>query len=86
MHFSDVISVTYCELSEIFTFVCVLPRRLATSAQFIVEPPEQVPEGLGTGDDVEGRGQCAALVKVTHPEFGACKLPLDVCMVLDDGK
>lgn len=66
--------------------MCVLPRWLASSAQFVVEPPKQVPEGLWTGDDVERRRESAALVKVTHPQFGAGKLPLDVGMVLEDDK
>lgn len=66
--------------------MCVLPGWLASSAQFVVKPPKQVPEGLGTGDDVERRRECAALVKVAHPQFGAGKLPLDVCVVLEDDK
>lgn len=66
--------------------MCVIPGRLASSAQFVVEPPEQVPEGLGTRDDVEWRRECATLVKITHPQFGAGKLPLDVGMVLEDAK
>lgn len=62
----------------------VVPRRLTSPAQLVVEPHEQVPEGLGAGDDVEGRRQRAALVKVTHPQLGAGKLPLDVSVVLQD--
>lgn len=64
----------------------VLPGWLASSAQFVVKPPKQVPEGLGTGDDVERRRECAALIKVAHPQFGASKLPLDVGVVLEDEK
>lgn len=62
----------------------VLPGRLASPAQLVVEPHEQVPDGLGAGDDVERRWQRPALVKVTHPQLGAGKLPLDVGMILED--
>lgn len=74
------------ELSEVFTFVRVLPGRLASPAQFVVEPHEQVPDGLGAGDDVERRRQRAALVEVAHPQLGAGELPLDVGVVLQDEK
>lgn len=79
-------AATYRELPEVFTFVCLLPGWLASPAQLVVEPHEEVPEGLGAWDDVEWRGQRAALVKVTHPQLGACKLPLDVSVVLQDEK
>lgn len=74
----------YREFSEILTLVCVVPGRLASTAQLVVEPHEQVPDRLGAGDDVEWRGQRAALIKVTHPQLGAGKLPLDVGMILQD--
>lgn len=77
---------SYHEFSEVLTLVRVVPRRLAPPAQLVVEPHEQVPEGLGAGDDVEGWRQRAALVKVTHPQLGAGKLPLDVGVVLQDIK
>lgn len=70
------------ELSQVFALVRVVPRRLAPPAQLVVEPHQQVPDGLGAGDDVEGGGQRPALVKVAHPQFGARKLPLDVGVVL----
>ncbi len=62
----------------------VLPGRLASPAQLVVEPHEQVPDGLGAWDDVERRRQRAALVKVTHPQLGASKLPFDVSVVLQE--
>lgn len=74
----------YRELSEVFTFMRVVPRRLASPAQLIVEPHEQVPDGFGARNDVERRWKCPALVKVTHPEFGTSKLPLNVSMILWD--
>lgn len=77
---------SYREFSEVLTLVHVVPRRLASPAQLVVEPHEQVPDGLGAGDDVERRRQSAALVKVTHPQLGAGKLPLDVGVVLRDTK
>lgn len=70
------------ELPQIFALVRVVPRRLAPPAQLVVEPHQQVPDGLGAGDDVEGRGQRPALVKVAHPQLGARELPLDVGVVL----
>lgn len=82
----DGVNPSYRELSEVFTFVRVLPGRLASPAQLVVEPHEQVPDGLGTRDDVERRRQRAALVKVTHPQLGAGELPLDVGVVLQDRK
>lgn len=75
---------SYCELPQVFTFVRVVPGRLACPAQLVVEPHEQVPDGLGAWDDVEWRRQRAALVKVAHPQLGAGKLPLDVSVVLQD--
>lgn len=80
------VNSSYRELSEVFTFVRVLPGRLASPAQLVVEPHEQVPDGLGTRDDVERRRQRSALVKVTHPQLGAGELPLDVGVVLQDRK
>lgn len=64
----------------------VVPGRLASPAELVVEPHEQVPDGLGAGDDVERRRQRPALVEVTHPQLGAGELPLDVGVILDDGK
>lgn len=64
----------------------VLPRRLASPAELVVEPHEQVPDGLGARDDVEWRRQRASLVKVTHPQFGAGKLPFNVSVVLQERK
>lgn len=70
------------EFSEIFAFVRVVPRRLAPPAQLVVEPHQQVPDGLGAGDDVERGRQRPALVEVAHPQLGASELPLDVGVVL----
>lgn len=77
---------SYHEFSEVLTLVCVVSRWLASPAQLIVEPHEQVPEGLGAGDDVEGWRQRAALVEVAHPQLSAGELPLDVSVVLRDIK
>lgn len=77
---------THRELSQVSTLVRVLPGQLASPAQLVVEPHEQVPDGLGARDDVERRRQRAALVKVTHPQLGAGELPLDVGVVLQDEK
>ena len=45
-------------------------------------PLQEVEDGFGTGDDVEGRGQRPALFKIAHPQLSSGKLPLNVCMVL----
>lgn len=60
----------------------VVPRRLSPPAQLVVEPHQQVPDGLGAGDDVERGRQRPALVEVAHPQLGASELPLDVGVVL----
>lgn len=70
------------EFSEVFAFVRVVPRRLAPPAQLVVEPHQQVPDGLGAGDDVERGRQRPTLVEVAHPQLGASELPLDVGVVL----
>lgn len=75
---------THGELAQVFTFVRVLPGRLSSAAQLVVEPHQQVPHRLGAGDDVERRRQRAALVKVAHPQLGARELPLDVGVILQD--
>lgn len=54
-------------------------------AQVCPYPLDQVPQGLGAGDDVEGRGQGAAFLKVAHPELRPRELPLDVRVVLRRG-
>lgn len=77
-------SPSYRELPQVFTFVRVVPGWLASPAQLVVEPHEQVPDGLGAWDDVEGRRQRAALVKIAHPQLGAGKLPLNVSVILQD--
>lgn len=59
--------------------------RIIAWAQLIVNPLAEVPERLGTWDDVKGRRQGGPFVKVTHPELCPCKLPLYVCMVLWEG-
>ena len=48
-----------------------------------VHPPADVVEGLGRGDDVEGRGHRAALLEVGDPELGARELPLRVGLLLE---
>ena len=51
-----------------------------------LQPDTQVPQGLGAGHDVEGGGQRAPFVKIAHPQLGAGKLPLYVCMVLGEAE
>jgi len=60
--------------------------RVIAWAQLIVNPLAEVPERLGTRDDVKGRRQGCPFIKVTHPELCPCKLPLDVCVVLWEKK
>ena len=75
---------SYRELPQVLTLVRVLACGAAPPAQLVVEPQQQEEDGFGGGDDVEGGGQRAALVKVTHPQFGASKLPLDVGVILQE--
>lgn len=51
-------------------------------AQLIVKPLAEVPDRLGTWDNVKRRGQSCTFIKVTHPELRPCKLPLNIRMVL----
>lgn len=60
--------------------------RVIPWAQLVVDPLAEVPDRLGAGDNVERRGQSGAFIKVTHPELGARKLPLDIRMVLWGGQ
>lgn len=48
----------------------------------VLDVPHEVEDRLGTDDEVEGRGQGGAGVKVAHPEFRASELPFLVCVVL----
>ena len=74
--------LTYRELPQVATLVRVPVGGVSAGPEAVVQPGEQVPHRLGAGDDVEGRGQRAPLVKVAHPQLGAGKLPLNVRMVL----
>ena len=74
--------LSYRELSEVARLRVVVgggPPPPEPSLQ----PDTQVPQGLGAGDEVAGGGQRAPFVKVAHPQLGAGKLPLYVCMVLN---
>ena len=53
-----------------------------TAAHLVKCPLDQVEETLGSGEDVEGRGDRAALLKVGDPQLGAGKLPLNVGLLL----
>ncbi len=46
----------------------------------------QVADSLWGGQDIEGRGQSALVVKVAEPQFGPCKLPLLVLVILHKSK
>ena len=50
-----------------------------------VAPAEQVVEGLGCWDDVEGRRHGAALLEVGDPQLGPRELPLRVRLLLGTG-
>lgn len=55
---------------------------LAETYQAGLDAEDQVVEGLGAGNQVEGGGQSAALVKVREPQLGSRKLPLHVGVLL----
>ena len=44
--------------------------------------PADIVEGLGGGDDVEGRWDGASLFEVGDPQLGPCELPLRVRLLL----
>lgn len=52
-------------------------------AQVRPYPFDQVPEGLGARDDIEGSGQSASFFEITHPKLCACEFPFYICMVLN---
>lgn len=51
-------------------------------AELGLEPAQDVVEGLGAGDEVEGSGERAAVIKVADPQLGASELPLLVRLTL----
>lgn len=55
---------------------------LAEAYQAGLNAEDKVVEGLWAGNQVEGGGQGAALVKVGEPQLGSGKLPLDVGILL----
>ena len=73
---------THGELAQVLVLAAAVSAA-PPPTQALVQPGKQVPGGLGAGHDVEGGGQGAPLVKVAHPQLGAGKLPLYVCMVLN---
>ncbi len=62
-------------------------KRLCSFSVFHIEavgldPSDEVPRWFWTCNDVERRGQRAALLKVAHPKFCSGKLPLNISMIL----
>lgn len=47
-----------------------------------LDAKDQVVEGLGAGNQVEGCGQRSSLVEVGEPQFGPGELPLHVGVLL----
>lgn len=45
-------------------------------------PKQKGMDRCGAGNQVEGHGQSATLLKVGKPQLGTSKLPLDVCIPL----
>lgn len=52
-------------------------------AQMSPYPLDQVPEGLGARDDIEGSRERPSFFKVAHPKLCSSKFPLYICMVLN---
>ena len=50
-----------------------------------VHPPADVVQGLGRGDDVEGRRHRPSLLEVGDPQFRPRELPLGVSLFLERG-
>lgn len=76
----------YAQNVQLCTYPNALPAVplsvLGANEEFFPEPGQDVVEGLGTGNDVEGGGEGATLVKVADPQLGAGKLPLLICLAL----
>lgn len=62
----------------------VLGLQAGESAEQLEEGQRRSQDALGAGDEVEGNGQRAAVLKVGEPEFGASKLPLHVRIILQE--
>lgn len=43
---------------------------------------EEIEQGLWTWHKIEGDRKCSSLLKVGKPQFGPCKLPLHVSIIL----
>ena len=52
----------------------------------LVHAGQQVAEGLGRGQDVEGGRQGALVVEVAQPQFGPGEFPLLVLVVLQNSE
>ena len=52
------------------------------AAELEVDPAADVVHALGGGDDVEGRGHGAPLLKVGDPQLAAGKFPLGIRLFL----
>lgn len=51
-------------------------------AELSLEPAQDVVEGFGAGDEVEGGGERAAVVEVADPQLRASELPLFIRLTL----
>lgn len=71
---------TYPKSSEAFG-----PLGPCTLTHLFLEPTHEVPECFGAWNNIERGRNSGPLLKVTHPQLCSCKLPLNICMVLQPG-
>lgn len=62
-----------------------LLSRFGLTAEFLVEPMEEVVDALGSSDDVERRWTSSALLKEADPQFASRELPFHICAFLHGG-
>lgn len=60
----------------------VLSFALWSVSKKLLYPKQKGKDRPGAGNEVEGHGQCAAVLKVGKPQLCSGKLPLHVCITL----
>lgn len=70
-------------LVEFHLIVCtVLSVVLWSVSKKLLYSKQKGKDRCGAGNEVEGHGQCAAMLKVGKPQLCSGKLPLHVCITL----
>lgn len=79
--------VSHCIVSYItdpYAFPFVVFGFLRAATEPVLQPAQNVVDGLGSWNDVEGWRNRPSLLKVTHPQTGPSELPLRICIILTE--